>query len=109
MVPIAGGVLMPASRVLFHRLAAREYRSVSDWYRERSTEAAQQFALAVNRAADRVAADAESLPVLSGTYRYCRVARFPYLLVFRRLEPDVVMIVAVAHTSRRPGYWRRRR
>ena len=100
---------MPASRVLFHRLAAREYRSSRDWYRERSTDAAQQFTIAVNRAADRIAADAESLPILSGTYRYSRVTRFPYVLVFRRLETDVVMVVAVAHTSRRPGYWRRRR
>jgi toxin ParE1/3/4 len=100
---------MPASRVLFHRLAAREYRSARDWYRQRSIEVAQRFGAAVDRAAERIVADAESLPVLTGAYRYARVARFPYVLVFRRLETDVVMVVAVAHTSRRPGYWRRRR
>jgi toxin ParE1/3/4 len=100
---------MRASRVLFHRLAAREYRAAKDWYRERSVDVAQRFVTAVERAADRIAADAEVLPVLTGTYRYVRVARFPYVLVSRRVESDVVMVLAVAHTSRRPGYWRRRR
>jgi toxin ParE1/3/4 len=100
---------MPASRVLFHRLAAREYRSAKIWYRDRSVEIAQRFAVGVDRAADRIATDAESLPRLTGAYRYVRVARFPYVLVHRRVDSSVVMVVAVAHTSRRPGYWRRRR
>jgi plasmid stabilization system protein ParE len=100
---------MPASRVLFHRLAAGEYHSAREWYRERSVEVAKRFCMAVGRAADRIAADADSLPALTGTYRYARVDRFPYVLVFRRLDAHVVVVVAVAHTSRRPGYWRRRR
>lgn len=100
---------MPASRVLFHRLAAREYRSARDWYRVRSREVAQRFALAVDRAANRIATSAESLPAATGTYRYARVDRFPYVLIFRRVDERVAMVVAVAHTSRRPGYWRRRK
>lgn len=100
---------MPASRIVFHRLAAREYRSARDWYRQRSETVAQRFGMSVDRAADRIASDGDSLPALTGTYRYVRVAKFPYVLVFRHLEADTVMVVAVAHTSRRPGYWRRRR
>jgi toxin ParE1/3/4 len=100
---------MPASRVLFHRLAAREYRSARNWYRERSVEVAQRFVLAVDRAANRIEADAESLCQLTGAYRYARVPNFPYVLVNRRIDDGTVMVVAVAHTSRRPGYWKRRR
>ncbi len=100
---------MPAAQVIFHRLAAREYRSSRDWYAKRSLDVAQRFRIAVERAADRIATDPDALPVLVGEYRYVRVARFPYVLVFRRLDAAAVMIIAVAHTSRRPGYWRRRR
>lgn len=100
---------MPASRVFFHRLAAREYRLARDWYRTRSVEVAQRFVLAVDRATQRIATDADALPVLLGAYRYVRVARFPYVLVFRWMDADGIMVVAVAHTSRRPAYWRRRR
>lgn len=100
---------MSASRIRFHRLAVGEYRSARDWYWQRSEQAARQFVFAIDRAADRIAAGAESLPVLTGVFRYARVRGFPYVLVFRRIEADLVKIVAVSHTSRRPGYWRRRR
>ena len=100
---------MPTSNVVFHRLAAREYRSARDWYVARSTEVAKRFHASVDRAVDRIAAQAESLPRLLGEYRYVRVGRFPYLLIFRQIAGKEIVILAVAHTSRRPGYWRRRK
>lgn len=36
--------------------------------------------------------------------RRALVRRHPYLLVYAAL-PDHIVIIAVAHTSRRPGYW----
>lgn len=41
-------------------------------------------------------------------YRQFLVDGFPYRLVYREREDDLY-IVAVAHTSRRPGYWKQRR
>ena len=72
--------LMPASQVLFHRLATREYRSARDSYRQRSIEVEQRFVVAVDRAVSRIVTDAESLPALARAYRYVRVARFPDVL-----------------------------
>jgi toxin ParE1/3/4 len=46
-------------------------------------------------------------PHLHGT-RYSRLPSFPYLRVYLELDPDNVLLLAVMHTSRRPGYWRRR-
>lgn len=40
--------------------------------------------------------------------RQMRVPRFPYHVVYRVRELDV-SVVALAHTSRRPGYWKHRR
>jgi toxin ParE1/3/4 len=99
---------MPAPEVLFHRLAAREYGAARDWYGARSPEVAQRFHLAVDRAVSRIATNAERLPVLVRQFRWVRVGRFPYVLIFRATSHDVLIVVAVAHTSRRPGYWRRR-
>jgi hypothetical protein len=45
-------------------------------------------------------------PYLHGT-RFYKLRRFPYLAVFRE-TPTNVQIVAIAHSSRRPGYWRKR-
>ena len=99
---------MPVAQVVFHRLAAREYRSARDWYAARSTEVAERFRLAVDRAAGRLGLEYEAQPVLCGPYRRIRVSRFPYILICRALSEGMIMVVAVAHTSRRPGYWRRR-
>jgi toxin ParE1/3/4 len=40
--------------------------------------------------------------------RQFNVDRFPYKIVYRVREDDLY-IVAVAHASRRPGYWKTRR
>jgi hypothetical protein len=100
---------MASASIVFHRLAAREYRAARDWYRERSENVATNFRIAVDRAVARIVQDADALPSLAKNYRYVRVARFPYLLIFRSHDIESVMIYAVAHTSRRPGYWRRRK
>ena len=99
---------MPETQVVFHRLAAKEYRSARDWYAARSVEVADRFRIAVDRATRRIATQRETLARLGRKYRWVRVSRFPYLLIFRERSPNVIMVVAVAHTSRRPGYWRRR-
>lgn len=39
--------------------------------------------------------------------RQLKVRGFPYVVAYR-IRPNNVYIVAVAHTSRRPGYWKHR-
>ena len=39
--------------------------------------------------------------------RRVMVPRFPYQIVYR-LTPNEIVIVAVAHLKRRPGYWKSR-
>jgi plasmid stabilization system protein ParE len=39
-------------------------------------------------------------------YRSYKLHRFPYVLVYRIAGAELI-IVAVAHTSRKPGYWLR--
>jgi len=39
--------------------------------------------------------------------RQLKVRGFPYIVAYR-IRPEDVYIVAVAHTSRRPGYWKHR-
>jgi hypothetical protein len=40
--------------------------------------------------------------------RCCMVNRFPYTIYYHEFE-DRIWVKAVAHQSRRPGYWARRR
>jgi plasmid stabilization system protein ParE len=99
---------MPTVKVEFHRLADKDYDDAFKYYQERSTDTALRFKDAVDAAVRRIAQAPESLPPMSGPYRWVRVQHFRYILVFRPRGPDEMVVVAVAHTSRRPGYWRRR-
>ena len=95
--------------VRFHRQASHEYRSARNWYRQRDTSVAARFRDAVDSAVDRIASAADSHPVLVDDVRWVRVRRFPYILVFAREGSDSLLVLAVAHAKRRPGYWKRRR
>ena len=99
---------MAKIKVEFHRLARKEYDEARKWYAERSQIAAQRFKDAVDEAIIRISESPQALPRLSGPYRWTRVRRFPYLVIFREREPREMVVVAVAHASRRPGYWRQR-
>lgn len=39
--------------------------------------------------------------------RHVLLRRFPYFVVYRERSEDI-HVIAVAHTSRKPGYWRHR-
>lgn len=46
--------------------------------------------------------------VWRGDTRRFPLRRFPYSIVYQ-IKPDLLRVVAVAHQSRRPGYWAGRR
>ena len=99
---------MPALGVSFNRLATKDYREARNYYAARSPATSARFIKAVDAAVKRIIQAPDSLPVVSGKYRRVRVEEFPHSLVFYERAEHDVRIVAVAHPSRRPGYWRRR-
>jgi plasmid stabilization system protein ParE len=99
---------MAAATVLFHRLALREYQAAQQWYARRSAQALQRFQDAVDHAVQQIANAPDQWPTCGPHHRWVRTGRFPYILFYRILDPDHVLVVAVAHARRRPGYWRRR-
>lgn len=91
----------------FERLAIQEARQAFRWYARRSVRAAIEFREALRKAYDEIETRPQSWPeYLFGT-RVIRAGKFPYLVVYRERPVDCV-IVAVAHASRRPGYWKKR-
>jgi plasmid stabilization system protein ParE len=97
------------TQVAFQRLAVKEYRKARVWYDDRDPTVAARFVDEVNSAIDRICADPSSHPVEPPYFLWVRVRRFPYRLIYEYTHPDNVFILAVAHMSRRPRYWRRRR
>jgi toxin ParE1/3/4 len=99
---------MSAWNVSFNRLAIKDYREAREYYAVRSPAAAARFVEAVDAAVRRILRGPDSLPVVIGKYCRVRVDRFPHSLVYYVRNKLELRVVAVAHPSRRPGYWRRR-
>jgi plasmid stabilization system protein ParE len=99
---------MAVRTVDLHPLALQELRAAYQWYARRSPFAAQHFRLAVDAVVQRIAAAAEQGSPFRQHYRWMRPRRFPYLLYYAIRDPHPVLIYAVAHARRRPGYWLRR-
>jgi toxin ParE1/3/4 len=92
----------------FHRLAAKELRAARAWYASRDPDVAMRFMQSVHAATVRLCDAPEDHPVELKQIRWVKVRRFPYRLIFETAGPDRVLILAVAHSSRRSRYWRRR-
>lgn len=76
----------------------------SRFYTERSARLAEDFTSEMNR----VLAVLENHPKIGAPMRHglhrVLLRRFPYSLLYR-VEEAQVLVLAVAHQSRRPGYW----
>ena len=87
--------------------ARADFDAALDWYATRSESAALHFAAAMADAVQRVSREPGRFALIDGIHRQARVKRFPYRLIFL-IDGNTIAVVAVAHHSRRPGYWRHR-
>jgi plasmid stabilization system protein ParE len=95
-------------KLKFHSEARLDLREARAFYRHRSPLAAAAFAKEVETALARIIeAPLRFASSEHGTRSFIFPWRFPYTIVYMLHEPHIV-IVAVAHQSKHPGYWRHR-
>ena len=71
------------------------------------SQALAEFRATVSEAIGNIAKASGRWPkYLHGTRRFV-LRRFPFSIIYLD-DPDVVSIVAVAHSKRKPGYWKPR-
>src|SRR5688572_10191405 len=99
---------MPGAKVAIHRLAAEEYHRICRWYLNERPELERSFADEFDRVLTRVAADPLCGSIFRKDYRWLRLRRFPYVVYYAVIDPTSVLVLAVSHGRRRPGYWMRR-
>jgi plasmid stabilization system protein ParE len=91
-------------KVRLHPEARAELREARRWYFERSPLSATAFAHAVDNAVGRLVESPTRYPLADYGTRKIVLQRFPFNIFYRPGETEIV-IVAVAHQKRRPGYW----
>lgn len=92
----------------FHPEALEEYEAAARYYAAQQPDLGLRFIAAVENAIARVCEAPERWRVFNGGEVRRHLTRvFPYGILYT-VEADHVLIVAVAHCSREPGYWRQR-
>ena len=87
--------------------AENELAESVDFYEHRVPGLGLDFERVARVAVQTIQADPERHSLQKDGTRRLVLERFPFVIHYVDL-PDTIWILAFAHTSRKPGYWRRR-
>ncbi len=93
------------AKLIIGEAAEAEYVAAADWYAERSHAAADGFTEAVAAAFRRILDRPEWGAACDDAHRQVIVRGYPYQIVYRIMDAGAILVVAIAHCSRRPDYW----
>lgn len=96
-------------RLVLHPDAVAEATAAGDWYESQRPGLGADLAGELERAFEMILDHPQTWPNWPGVpgglgVRRFLLVRFPFALAYVTRADDVV-VLAVAHTSRRPGYW----
>jgi toxin ParE1/3/4 len=95
--------------VLIHSKAQVELGEAVRYYESQKQALGLDFQSEVERAVARLQqAPQTGSPYKETDLRRYLVRRFPYIIFYAELE-EFIWVVAIAHTKRKPNYWRRRK
>src|SRR5215208_342597 len=94
-------------RYEFHPEALEEYQQAVIWYAQREQKLAVEFITAVEEAIQRTIEAPTRWRVVDEDVRRCLTHVFPYAILYS-IEDNFLLIVAIMHCSREPGYWKHR-
>lgn len=91
----------------YHPAASDEVAQSFDWYYDIAPAVAQNFKVELERAESLVLRSPEAWgPYLHDTKGF-RFRGFPFAMAYI-IRDNRIIVIAVAHTKRRPGYWKDR-
>jgi toxin ParE1/3/4 len=95
-------------RYVFHPEALAEYSEAVQYYAEQRSEVAQMFINAIEDAVYGIRESPTRGAIVDEDVRRCLTRKFPYSILYT-IEQDYILILAVTHCSREPGYWKSRK
>jgi hypothetical protein len=91
----------------FHPEARREYMEAAGFYETRSSGLGAAFTLEIEATIGRVLEAPERWRIIEQDVRRCLTHTFPFGILYT-IEAESILIVAVMHLRRKPGYWQDR-
>lgn len=87
--------------------ALAEIEQAAIYYDQHGLGLGDEFVNEIEATIQRVILQPEAWSIYQHGTRHCLTNRFPYSVIYRT-HPDFILIVAIAHLRREPGYWSQR-
>jgi toxin ParE1/3/4 len=87
--------------------ASLELQDAMAWYETKARDLGAELFAEVRHAFDLIAEYPAGWRSAGNGFRRITLDRFPFVLIYAEEEVEIVVYV-VAHTSRKPDYWRKR-
>ena len=84
-----------------------ELDDAAAFYENASVGLGSELLEEVRRLIDKLRDNPALAPLIDNEFRSAVLSRFPFNIIYS-IEPRYILVIAVAHQSRRPGYWRDR-
>ena len=87
--------------------AQAELDEAIGWYAQQAPGLGDAFLLEALKVLKLIEQYPQAWHPLTTEIRRCRLKRFPYSVVYT-MDAESILVLAVAHQHRKPGYWRNR-
>ncbi len=94
-------------RLEFHPEARLEFHESAAFYKGCRPILGTAFTNEIESVLRRILEAPNRWPIIEEDVRRCLTRRFPYGVLYT-IESDFILIIAIMHCSRNPGYWRNR-
>lgn len=89
----------------FHPDSRDELYQTVDYYEKRQANLGIDFLEEVYSTIQRIIEFPEAFTIQSKSTQRCFMNRFPFAVIYQ-IKIDEIFVVAIAHCSRKPGYWK---
>jgi plasmid stabilization system protein ParE len=91
----------------FHPEARDELNQAVDYYENQQQKLGLEFLNETYSTIQRIIEFPKAFSKQSENTRKCITNRFPFIIIYQ-IKKDEIFIAAIAHLSRKPGYWKER-
>ncbi|MHC4997367.1 MAG: type II toxin-antitoxin system RelE/ParE family toxin [Planctomycetota bacterium] len=91
-------------KFIFHPRAKTELAQAMSYYQSCAQGLEGEFYTEIATTIARIQTSPNAWPKIHKNIHRCMTKRFPYGIVYT-LQPDHILIIAVMHLHRKPGYW----
>ena len=95
-------------RIAFLGIAEDEVDDAVEWYAAKKSNLSAEFVFALDDLLQYIAENPKLFPIVHNDMRRANLSNFDYSIIFEIHEPNVVLVLAVAHQKQNPKRWMKR-